>query len=198
MDSIIERIEYVRRPHSTRTGRLSYDQIGGHPSGNGLFDPSPSSQRAYHFAYKGCGSFPATTFESQSDLYEIGREQLSFKEEEIKQLFSIMGAGILTETEMDELNQLTEGWVAALCVIASQASSTPGLKYPYAINLSLLQVFDYLNEELLLTMDSEVQTFLLHTSIVDRMCPELCNELTGRNDSRTLLARWNAPMPLSH
>ena len=38
-------------------------------------------------------------------------------------------------------------------------------------------------------MDSELQTFLLHTSIVDRMCPELCNELTRRNDSRTLLAQ---------
>ncbi len=60
---------------------------------------------------------------------------------------------------MDELNQLTEGWVTAMCIIAAQACSTPGLKYPHAINLSLLQVFDYLNEELLLTMDSEFRHF---------------------------------------
>ena len=110
-------------------------------------------------------SFPLQHLNINQDLYKIGKEQLCFKEEEIKQLFSIMGAGILTETEMDELNQQTEGWVTAMCVIAAQAWSTPGLKYPHAINLGLLQVFDYLNEELLLTMDSEFQTFLLHTSI---------------------------------
>ena len=74
--------------------------------------------------------FPLQRLKINQDLYEIGKEQLCFKEEEIKQLFSIMGAGILTETEMDELNQQTEGWVAALCVIAAQACSTPGLKYP--------------------------------------------------------------------
>jgi LuxR family maltose regulon positive regulatory protein len=132
---------------------------------------------------------PLQRLKINQDLYEIGREQLCFKEEEIKQLFSILGAGILTETEMDELNQLTEGWVAVLCVIAAQACRTPGLKYLHAINPNLLQVFDYLYEELLLTMDNELQTFLLHTSIVSRMCPELCNELTRRNDSRTLLAQ---------
>ena len=100
-----------------------------------------------------------------------------------------MGVDHLSELEIHELNQLTEGWVAVLCVIAAHASNTPGLKFLYAINPNLMQVFDYFYEKLLVAIEIELQLFLLRTSILERMCPELCEEITGRKDALTVLTQ---------
>ncbi len=133
--------------------------------------------------------FPLERLKSDRELHEIRREQLCFKQEEIRQLFSIMGAGLLSEPELRELNLLSEGWVGLLCVMAARTLHTPRLNFLDSIHPNQLNVFDYLNEELFMELDSDMKSFMLSTSIVDRMCPELCHALTGRKDAQALLAR---------
>ena len=48
-------------------------------------------------------------------------------------------------------------------------------------------IADYLLDEVLTHQTGDIQDFLRKTSILDRMCAPLCNELTGRSDSQTLL-----------
>src|SRR5919107_1947055 len=50
-------------------------------------------------------------------------------------------------------------------------------------------VLDYLAEEVLARQPEELQTFLLETSILDRMSAPLCNAIIGRADGQTALER---------
>ena len=48
-------------------------------------------------------------------------------------------------------------------------------------------VFDYLSAEMLDGLRAEVRTFLLQTSILERLCGPLCDAITSRTDSARLL-----------
>ena len=48
-------------------------------------------------------------------------------------------------------------------------------------------VLDYLVEEVLQRQPDSIRTFLLHTSILDRLCVPLCNAVTGCGDGREML-----------
>jgi hypothetical protein len=50
-------------------------------------------------------------------------------------------------------------------------------------------VLDYLVDEVLQQQPAEVYTFLIHTAILDRLTPALCDLLVQRQDSRALLTR---------
>ncbi|MGD8807047.1 MAG: LuxR C-terminal-related transcriptional regulator, partial [Chloroflexota bacterium] len=52
---------------------------------------------------------------------------------------------------------------------------------------SHLYVAEYLVEEILHQQPENVQTFLLHTSILERLNAELCDAVTGRQDGQTIL-----------
>src|SRR5262249_62108663 len=47
----------------------------------------------------------------------------------------------------------------------------------------------YLREEMLGAQPKDVQSFLLRTSILDRMCGPLCDVLSGRSDGAAMLER---------
>ena len=51
---------------------------------------------------------------------------------------------------------------------------------------------DYLTDEVLQRQPEEVRTFLLLTSILDRLCGPLCDELTGQNDGDKRLVHLRA------
>jgi len=48
-------------------------------------------------------------------------------------------------------------------------------------------VLDYLSEEVLERQPDQVRTFLLETSILERLCGPLCDAVTGRSDSQDML-----------
>jgi LuxR family maltose regulon positive regulatory protein len=48
-------------------------------------------------------------------------------------------------------------------------------------------VLDYLTDEVLEAQTESVQTILLQTSILERLNASLCNALTGRADSQSIL-----------
>ena len=48
-------------------------------------------------------------------------------------------------------------------------------------------ILDYLTEEVLQRQSDDVQAFLLHTSILSRLSGALCDDVSNRNDSHTIL-----------
>ena len=48
-------------------------------------------------------------------------------------------------------------------------------------------VLDYLSEEVLSRQPASVQTFLLQTSVLSRLCGSLCDAVTGQEQSQTML-----------
>src|SRR5258705_10052942 len=73
------------------------------------------------------------------------------------------------------LETRTEGWVAGLQLAAiSMQGHTDATSFIKSFTGSHHFVMDYLVEEVLQQQSARVQTFLLRTSILDRMCGPLC------------------------
>ena len=87
---------------------------------------------------------------------------------------------------MEGLLSATEGWAAAvyLAVLAWRSGDCSRQTLPSG---DRRQIADYLTAEVLAGQPPDVVRFLTRTSIVAQLCPELCTELTGRDDSAQLL-----------
>jgi LuxR family transcriptional regulator, maltose regulon positive regulatory protein len=113
---------------------------------------------------------------AQGQLLEIGQDDLRFHAEETSLFLNRSMALGLTETQIQALEARTEGWPAGLQMAAvSLAGQSDADRFIQSFTGSHRLVLDYLLEEVLQRQPAEIQAFLLSTSILDRMCPELCN-----------------------
>jgi len=126
---------------------------------------------------------------------EIRAADLAFTIDEAAALFT--GAGLsLSAGEVEALHARTEGWAAGLRLAALSlraADDSTALIAAFAGDEHT--VADYLLEEVLARQPPVVREFMLRTSIVDELSPELADALTGAADgARTLdlLERDNA------
>ena len=86
-----------------------------------------------------------------------------------------MGLDLSTE-EVTALETRTEGWIAGLQMAAlSMQGRADTARFIEAFTGSHRFVLDYLAEEVLQQQSESVQTFLLNTSILDRLCGPLCD-----------------------
>jgi LuxR family maltose regulon positive regulatory protein len=74
------------------------------------------------------------------------------------------------------LTAQTEGWAAGLQLLALAAQSRPEMAAPGALQPPGL-VFDYLAQEVFAQQPPAVQSFLLHTAVLERLTPALCEAL---------------------
>ncbi len=121
-------------------------------------------------------------------LLEIGLDDLRFKAEEIDLFLNRSMALGLTEPQVRALDARTEGWPAGLQMAAvSLAGQSEADKFIQAFTGSHRLVLDYLLEEVLQRQSAQVQAFLMNTSILDRMCPELCDAVMQQQIGRDVL-----------
>jgi LuxR family maltose regulon positive regulatory protein len=132
---------------------------------------------------------PLSRWRACAELAELRAEDLRFTPEETT-TFLTHGLGIeLTAEDVDRLQMRTEGWPAALylAAISLRGRSDPG-KVIDAFAGDDRYLVDYLTSELLARQRPEVRTFLLRTSILNRLCAPLCDAVTEGDDSAALLA----------
>src|SRR3712207_4628784 len=92
--------------------------------------------------------------------------------------------------DVDALERVTEGWIAALQLAALSRRERKDVSgFIHSFSGSHRDVFDYLAEEVLQGQAEQVQTFLLRTSILDSLSGPLCDALTGRSDGQAILER---------
>lgn len=139
-------------------------------------------------------NLPLARLRVRGQMTEIGEADLRFTADEATQFLNqAMGLNLST-SDIATLEARTEGWVAGLQLAAVALSShgvTPGDDVQAFITSFAgddQYVFDYLVEEILTPLPTETETFLLQTSILERMCGELCDALTGRQDGQAMLA----------
>jgi LuxR family maltose regulon positive regulatory protein len=134
-------------------------------------------------------SLPLATFRAQNQLLEIDALALRFDQQETQAFIEQTRPGALELADVHVLQRKTEGWPAALRIIASMSSqSGPDLK-EYVHNLSGSQrpIATYF-AELLDGLSTELVEFMLRTAILDRLSGPLCEAVTGANSGRTILA----------
>ncbi len=133
---------------------------------------------------------PLARWRARGQLAELRAADLRFSETEADRF---LRGGLqlpLSAAEVARLTERTEGWAAGLQLagISLQKYHDPAM-FVQTLSGAHRFILDYLTEEALKTQPADVQVFLLETAILPRLTGELCDAVTGRNDSASLLER---------
>ena len=133
---------------------------------------------------------PLPKLRARDQMIEIRAADLRFTKVEARTfLKGVMGLTLSAE-DVATLEEITEGWVAALQLAAlSMQGREDVFSFVEAFSGSNRHVLDFLTEEVLARQPEDVREFLLETSVLERMSAPLCNALTGRNDGQKMLER---------
>ncbi len=131
---------------------------------------------------------PLARLRARGEMVEIRQNDLRFLPEESADFLQrIMGLD-LNADDITALEQRTEGWITGLQLAAISMQGRDDLPdFIEAFTGSSHYVLDYLIEEVFIQQTPETQTFLLKTSILDRMSGPLCDVVVGRAGSNELL-----------
>jgi LuxR family maltose regulon positive regulatory protein len=131
---------------------------------------------------------PLASLRAQNQLLEIDASALRFDEQETRSFLEIESPGTLVSSDMKLLHEKTEGWPAALRIVASTSIQLRQDFAQYVRNLSGAQrpIGAYL-DELLDGLPRDMVQFMLRTAILDRLCAPLCEAVTGASSGPELL-----------
>jgi LuxR family maltose regulon positive regulatory protein len=133
---------------------------------------------------------PLSRFRARGELVEIRATDLRFTPNEAAEyLAGTMGLA-LSERDVDALEARTEGWIAALQLAAlSMRGRDDVASFIDSFAGDDRYVVDYLVDEVLARQADDVRSFLLRTSILDRLTAPLCDAVTERHDGQAMLER---------
>jgi LuxR family maltose regulon positive regulatory protein len=132
-------------------------------------------------------SLPIARLRSQNEIIEIRSSDLSFSEHDTSALFKKLNLQI-SSYDIKLLDTKVEGWIAGLQLVALTIQGKKDKsEYIAKIAGDNRYIMDYLIEEVLDIQDDEIQTFLLYTSILERLSASLCDSLLKTNNSQMLL-----------
>src|SRR5260370_17059825 len=99
----------------------------------------------------------------------------------------VMGMQLPTDF-IQEATTKTEGWLVGLHLPAlSLQGDTDPADLLDEVSGSQHYILDYLLEEVLRRQPPSVQTFLLHTSLLERLSAPLCDAVLQQTDSQAIL-----------
>jgi LuxR family maltose regulon positive regulatory protein len=131
---------------------------------------------------------PLARLRARGELTEIRAADLRFRPEEAASYFADTAHLSLGAGEVEQLEQRTEGWIAALqlAALSMRGRSNVG---EFVANFagSDRYVVDYLVEEVLRDQPEEIRRFLFGTAVLSRFSAELCDAILGGSDSRATI-----------
>ena len=130
--------------------------------------------------------FSTSRLKIKGQLHEIGMEDLRFTAAEAASFTRQVMGKRLADDEISTLAAACEGWPAGL-QIAALAGGRIRTDNPDALMQMKEHIAEYFMDEVFSFQPPYIQSFLLDTSILSRMNAPLCDAVTGRGDSATLL-----------
>ena len=133
--------------------------------------------------------WPLARLRARGELSEIRADDLRFTAAEAAAFLNdVMGLALSPE-EVATLEDRTKGWIAGLQMAAlSMRGRDDVSNFIQSLSGSHRFIMDYLVEEVLERQPPAVRTFLLETSILDRLSAPLCDNVTGSSQSQAMLA----------
>ncbi|RIX53911.1 LuxR family transcriptional regulator [Paenibacillus nanensis] len=129
---------------------------------------------------------PLTRLRVGDEVTELGVPDLRFNHSESAAYLNESMKLQLTSQEISDLENRTEGWIAALQFAAVSIEGYQGsdsFMKAFAGNQRVL--LDFLVEEVLNKQPETTRQFLLYTSILDRMCEPLCSAVLSKEPSES-------------
>ncbi|HEX2910469.1 MAG TPA: LuxR C-terminal-related transcriptional regulator [Chloroflexia bacterium] len=128
---------------------------------------------------------------ARGQLAELRLPDLRFTSQETANFLSRRLGLELTPAGLELLQSQTEGWAAGLRMLATSLdrlqSDVDRENFIRNLTWGDHYIFDYLAEEVLNHQSPEMRLFLLQTSILPQLTPELCEAVTGRENVIALL-----------
>jgi LuxR family transcriptional regulator, maltose regulon positive regulatory protein len=128
---------------------------------------------------------------ARGQLAEVRAAELRFTPGEAAALLQQVAAGsglALPDQAVAALAERTEGWAAGLQLAGLSLRGQDDVAgFVAAFTGSHRYVLDYLAEEVLERQSEQVRTFLLETSVLERLSGPLCDAVIGRAGSQALL-----------
>jgi len=140
------------------------------------------------FATRSDPVLPLARLRTRGELVEIRAADLRFTPDEATSyLTNVMGLP-LTEQDVSALENRTEGWIAALQLAAlSMVGRDDVAGFIAGFTGDDRYIVDYLVEEVLNRQPDQVTTFLLQTSVLERLNGPLCDTVTGQEAGKAML-----------
>ncbi|HET6938824.1 MAG TPA: LuxR C-terminal-related transcriptional regulator, partial [Nocardioides sp.] len=133
-------------------------------------------------------ALPLARLRARGELVEIRAADLRFTVDEVAAYLNGVARLDLDPPEIATLESRTEGWIAALQLAAlSLQGRDDAVGFIAGFAGDDRYVVDYLVEEVLGRLPDAERTFLLHTSILDRLSGSLCDAVTGGSDGKAVL-----------
>jgi LuxR family transcriptional regulator, maltose regulon positive regulatory protein len=121
-------------------------------------------------------------------LLELRADDLRFTFAEAATFLNEMMGFHIAEHDIASLETRTEGWIAGLQLAALSMQGRKDIAgFISAFAGSHRYIVDYLTEEVLHQQSEQVRTFLLQTSILERMSGSLCDVVTDQSGSQAML-----------
>lgn len=124
---------------------------------------------------------PLARLRARQYLFEFHERDLRFTPEEVRAFFHASTSFPLSDKQIATLAAATEGWIAALHLAAHSLAGCediPDFLHTF-VSGTHHSLADYLAEEVLQHQPRALQTFLLHTALLDRLSGPLCEAVLG-------------------
>ncbi len=131
---------------------------------------------------------PLARLRAQGQLTEVRAADLRFTASEASEFLSqVMGLSLSAE-DIAALEDHTEGWIAGLQLAALSMQGRQDVHgFIQAFAGDDRYIVDYLVEEVLQRQPAPVRSFLLQTSMLDRLSGSLCDAVTGQKEGNARL-----------
>jgi LuxR family maltose regulon positive regulatory protein len=131
---------------------------------------------------------PLARLRARGEMFEIRADDLRFTEAETAALLNGTLGLALGPADIRALQQRTEGWAAGLYLAGLSLRGRPEPSaFIQAFAGDDRQIVDYLLAEVLVGLPAEIRSFLLRTSVLDRLSGPLCDAVTGGSGSQRIL-----------
>ncbi len=132
---------------------------------------------------------PLARLRARGQLNELRAADLRFTPAEAAEFLNRVMNLNLSAAEIAALENRTEGWIAGLQLAAISMQGHPDTaSFIQSFTGSHRFVLDYLMEEVLNQQPEDIQSFLLHTSILGRLCGPLCEAVFPNSPGQETLA----------
>ena len=131
---------------------------------------------------------PLSRLRGRAELTELRASDLRFTPDEAAAFLNeVMGLELSAENVV-ALETRTEGWIAGLQLAALSMQGREDVTgFIRAFAGDDRYIADYLVEEVLQRQPERIRSFLMETSILDRLTGPLCDAVTGREDGKGVL-----------
>jgi LuxR family maltose regulon positive regulatory protein len=188
LTSVINRIATDPRPFVLVLDDYYYIRAGSiHEALTFLLDHQPPQMHLI-IVTRTDPPLPLARLRGRGQLSELRQTDLRFTPDETAQFLNEAMGLELSAADLAALASRTEGWIAGLQMAAVSMQGREDVSgFVAGFTGSQHYILDYLVEEVLHRQPEDIQSFLLQTSILDRMSGSLCDAVTDTGNGQAVL-----------